>query len=73
MRALRFIFGGGSTAEPLGHRLAGVLAALTVPLGRGGILGVMALLRKARRGADMVAAIDVEVLVIDRAEPLIPD
>ncbi|HYC00205.1 MAG TPA: MMPL family transporter [Candidatus Limnocylindrales bacterium] len=37
----------------------------TIPLGRGGILGEMALLRKARRGADVVAATDVEVLVID--------
>ena len=36
-----------------------------IPLSRGGILGEMALLRQARRGADVVAASDVEVLVID--------
>ncbi len=37
----------------------------TVPLGRGGIVGEMALLRHSKRGADVAALSEVEVLVID--------
>ncbi len=37
----------------------------TVPLGRGGIVGEMALLRRSRRAADVVALTRVEVLAID--------
>lgn len=38
-----------------------------IPLPRGGIVGEMALLRRAPRGADVVASTDLDVLVIDEA------
>lgn len=40
---------------------------VTIPLPRGGIVGEMALLRKAQRGADVVASTDLDALVIDEA------
>lgn len=38
-----------------------------IPLPRGGIVGEMALLRRAPRGADVVASTDLDALVIDEA------
>lgn len=40
---------------------------MTITLARGGIVGEMALLRRSRRGADVVATSDVDALVIDEA------
>ncbi|MFN2376893.1 MAG: MMPL family transporter, partial [Candidatus Binatia bacterium] len=40
---------------------------VNIPLPRGGIVGEMALLRRAPRGADVVASSDLDALVIDEA------
>ena len=40
---------------------------VSIPLRRGGIVGEMALLRQAARGADVVASTDLDALVIDEA------
>ena len=40
---------------------------VNIPLPRGGIVGEMALLRRAPRGADVVASTDLDALVIDEA------
>jgi predicted RND superfamily exporter protein len=40
---------------------------VVIPLPRGGIVGEMALLRRAPRGADVVASTDLDALVIDEA------
>ncbi len=40
---------------------------LEIPLPRGGIVGEMALLRRAPRGADVVASTDLDALAIDEA------